>query len=310
VALLSSLVATVVSAVFAFQLLRRWAARGRTPAALWWGVSLVMFSVASAALLEGVLAGWAGWSFRVFYLFGAVLNVLWLGLGSVAIVSRRRVVAVVTGGVTFAAGALFALLATGDQPALWLPSAVLAAVLGLALVLLRSDRLVRVALVVVAVFSAVAAVAVIGADFVVPLATEGLPEGREVFPLPIRGMAVAGNAVGSIVVIVSAIASSAHVVWKRPDRTEDVVFREVGAERRAPVEALARWLFAGRRVTRGASHVVRGNLLIALGVIVAAMGGTLSFGGDTTGHAVGLAAGVGIMYLGFVRTVRPFEDSP
>jgi len=153
----------------------------------------------------------------------------------------------------------------------------------------------------------VATVAVLRAGFQIPLATEGLPEGRDVFPILVRGLAVAGNAIGSVVVIVAAIASSAHVVWKRPDRSEDVVWREVGADERAPVEALARWLFAGRRQVRGAGHVVRGNLLIALGVIVAAMGGTLSFVGDTTGHAVGLAAGVAIMYLGFVRTVLPFE---
>ena len=169
--------------------------------------------------------------------------------------------------------------------------------------------MVRVGVVIVVVFSLVSTVAVVGAGFVEPLVTEGLPEGRDLFPLSVRGLAVAGNAVGSIVVIVAAIASSAHVVWKRPEREADVVFREVGRDRAAPVEALSRWLFAGRRTVRGAGHVVRGNLLIALGVIVAAMGGTLSFAGDTTGHAVGLAAGVAIMYLGFVRTVRPFEET-
>lgn len=306
---LSSLVATVVSAAFAVALLRRWATRGRTPASLYWGISLVLFSLASAALFAGVVAGWSSWSFRLFYLFGAVLNVPWLALGSVAIVSRRRVVVVIVGAVTLVTAVLFGLGALGDQPMLWWPGTVLAAVLGGVLLALRAGRLTAVALVTIGAFSLLATVAVLAADFAIPLATDGLPEGRDVFPIGVRGLAVAGNAVGSVVVIVAAIASAAHVVWKRPDRSADAVLREVGAEGRAPVEAVARWLFAGRRTTRGASHVVRGNLLIALGVIVAAMGGTLSFGGDTTGHAVGLAAGVAIMYLGFVRTVRPFEDA-
>lgn len=308
-AVASSLLAAVVSAVFAVQLLRRWATRGRTPATLYWGIALSLFCIASGSLAVGALAGWSSLTFRIFYLAGAVLNVPWLALGSIAINARRRPVSVVTGAASLITGALFLRGVAGPDPLLWWPGAVLAAVLAVPLLITRGRRLTRLTLVIVLVFSAIALVQVATAGFVASLDTSGLPEGRDVFPSAVRGMAVGGNAVGSVLVIVSALASSAHVVWRRPERDQARVFATVGAGRRAPVEALARWVYSGRRGARGAGHIVRGNLLIALGVFIAAMGGALSFLGDTVGHAVGLALGVVVMYAGFVRTMRPLEGT-
>lgn len=301
-AVVSSLVATVVSAVFAGALLRRWRSRGRTPAALYWGIALALFSVASLMLLAGVVLGWASWSFRSFYLVGAVLNVPWLALGSIAINARRRGVTVLTGVVTMVTGLTFLSGVLGAQPALWWPGLVLGLLLGAVMIVWRGRTATAAALAVVAAFSAIATVQVLGADLRGPLAGQALPEGSEIFPLAVRGLAVAGNAVGSIVVIASALISSAHLVWRRPDEGSSDVFRD---RRGAPVEATARWLFSGRRGARGVSHVVRGNLLIALGVGIAAAGGAFSFLGETTGHAIGLAIGVTVMYAGFVRTTRP-----
>ncbi|MFP5309742.1 MAG: hypothetical protein ACLGIR_09225 [Actinomycetes bacterium] len=321
-AAVSSLVATVVSAVFAVALLRRWAVRGRTPATLWWGLSLVQFCVASVALLLGEVLGWGAPVFRVFYLFGAVTNVLWLGLGTVAINARRRVPSAVTGGVVVLVGLLSLRGATGPDPALWWPSVVVALTLGAAM-LLHSARLVqRAAAGVVVTFTAVAAVLVLGSDLVAPIPTGVLPEGRELFPLAVRGMAVAGNAVGSVIVIVGALASSAHAVWRRPDRSADAGLRDVRIADRSVAAALADWFFAGRRGARRAGNVVRGNLLIALGVGLAAASALFAYVGsflgaligieltdaETTGHAVGLAVGVVVMYAGFRRTLAPVED--
>lgn len=298
----SSLVAAVLSAAFTVALLRRWRSRGRTPATLYWGIALALFSAASLMLFAGVVLGWSSWSFRSFYLAGAVLNVPWLALGSIAINARRRVVTVVTGVITLATGLLFLRGVLGDEPALWWPGLVLGVVLGLLLMALRGRRATMAALAVVAAFTAIATVQVLGADLVAPLSRDGLPEGSEIFPVAVRGLAVAGNAVGAVLVIASALVSSAHLVWRRPGEGAGEVFRD---RRGSPVEATARWVFSGRRGARGVAHVVRGNLLIALGVTVAAAGGALSFLGDTTGHAVGLAIGVAIMYAGFVRTTRP-----
>lgn len=321
-AAVSSFVAAVVATGFAIALLQRWATRGRTPATLWWGLALVQFALASAALFLGVTVGWSSPLFRLFYLFGAVTNVLWLGLGTLAINARRRPVSMTTGGVLVVVGLVCIAGVRGPDPALWWPSVIVAIALGGAM-LLPSARLVsRVGASVVVVFTLVAVVTVLGADFVAVLPSDGLPEGRDLFPLTVRGMAVAGNAVGSVLVVVGALASSAHAVWRRPDRSHDAELRRVTVGDRTPMAATAEWLFQGRRGAARAGNVVRGNLLIALGVGVAAASALFAYLGefvgalvglelvdaDTTGHAVGLAIGVVVMYAGFRRTLQPVED--
>ena len=77
-------VATVASAAFAVAVLRQYAARRRTHQ-LAWGVGLAMFALASLALTAGAAAGWTPFRFKVYYLFGAMLNVPWLALGTVIV---------------------------------------------------------------------------------------------------------------------------------------------------------------------------------------------------------------------------------
>ncbi|MGH2820841.1 MAG: hypothetical protein ACRDJ5_09325 [Actinomycetota bacterium] len=78
-----------MSAVFSALLFREWRARPG-PSLLAWGVALAMFAAASLAAAVGLLGGWtAGW-FRVYYLFGAILNVPVLGLGTVFLYGSRR----------------------------------------------------------------------------------------------------------------------------------------------------------------------------------------------------------------------------
>jgi hypothetical protein len=83
-------IAAVASAAFAVAVLRQYAAR-RRPHQLAWGVALSMFAVASLALTAGVAAGWTPVSFKVYYLFGAILNVPWLALGTVELLASRAV---------------------------------------------------------------------------------------------------------------------------------------------------------------------------------------------------------------------------
>jgi hypothetical protein len=324
-ATLAAIVATIVGTIFAIALLRRWAQRGRTPASLWWGLSLAQFALASAALLLGQLLGWTEPVFRIFYLFGAVTNVLWLALGTIAINVRRRGVTLTLGMTLLVVAGLCAWAASAsEQPLLWWDTVALSAALGLLSLLPRADWIARGSAVVVVLFTLAAAVMVLGADLVAEIPADGLPEGRALFGLPIRGLAVAGNVVGSVIVIVGALASSAHVVWKRPDRSADVLLTGVTVTDRSWFAATAEWLFAGRRNAPKAGNVVRGNLLIALGVLLAAgsalfaylselvsavIGITLT-DADTTGHAVGLAIGVIVMYAGFRRTLAPVERAP
>jgi len=74
--------ATLMSVAFAFSTLERWLAR-RRPHEAAWTVSLLMFAAGSLALCAATAAGWREWSFRAFYLFGGVLNVPFLALGTV-----------------------------------------------------------------------------------------------------------------------------------------------------------------------------------------------------------------------------------
>ena len=81
-------VAALVSAIFAVQLLRRYARRKRLPQ-LAWGIAMTMYALASVAVAGGISGGWDPTLYRVYYLFGALLNVPYLALGSVALLGKR-----------------------------------------------------------------------------------------------------------------------------------------------------------------------------------------------------------------------------
>ena len=51
---------------------------------------MAMFTVASGSLLWGIGVGWSALTFRIFYLFGAILNVPWLALGTVELLAGPR----------------------------------------------------------------------------------------------------------------------------------------------------------------------------------------------------------------------------
>jgi hypothetical protein len=49
-----------------------------------------MFALATLALAHGLIVGWSGAGYRVFFLFGAILNIPFLALGSMFLVAGRR----------------------------------------------------------------------------------------------------------------------------------------------------------------------------------------------------------------------------
>jgi len=81
-------VAALVSTIFAIQLLRQYAGRKRLPQ-LAWGIAMTMYALASLAVTGGISGGWDPTLYRVYYLFGALLNVPYLALGSVALLGKR-----------------------------------------------------------------------------------------------------------------------------------------------------------------------------------------------------------------------------
>src|SRR3954447_9031110 len=99
--------ATLLASAFAFLTLERYLARHRRHE-LMWTISLAMFALGSLGLWLGAAIGWSEWTFKAFYLFGAILNVPFLALGTVYLLADRR-----TGDITAAAVSLLAAFAAG-----------------------------------------------------------------------------------------------------------------------------------------------------------------------------------------------------
>lgn len=288
--------AAVWSAALCALLLRTAAAR-RSAAHLAWGVAFAAFSTASAALAAGAAVGWNTPLFRVFYLFGAVCNVPWLAVGTVLISppAVRRVcgiAALVVGG----GSALLALVA--DPPTVFLGGVALGAVWGLGLL---GRRAVVVTVVVVGLLTLVAVPWVWVAPLVAPLPAVGIPEGRELFGPEVRALAFGANTVAATIVIVGAVASALRAGWvAAPPMLHTRVARLRDGSPAGLVAAGAVALTAARY---GGGRAA-GNLLIAVGVLIASAGGALSFLGETTGNAVALAVGATVIYLGVRRPRR------
>jgi hypothetical protein len=81
--------AAVIAGVFAARLGWRFGRKRRAYEGHW-ALALAMFAVASAATFLGVLDRWSGTEFRVYWLFGAVLNVPFLFLGEFQLLVKSR----------------------------------------------------------------------------------------------------------------------------------------------------------------------------------------------------------------------------
>jgi len=90
--------AAVVSLRLSGLLVGRWRAR-RAPELAAWSAALAAFAAASAALAWGAAVGWGPASFRLYYLFGALLTAPLLGVGSLLLVRRSWAAPV---GLTYA----------------------------------------------------------------------------------------------------------------------------------------------------------------------------------------------------------------
>lgn len=264
--------AAAVAALFSATLLRRYFLRGRTNRALlYWAVALGMFCLAALGLAYGEVVGWSSGPFRFYYLFGGVLTVPWLALGTVETTARDPVTLRVLGITSLLVSVLLAapLAFASGSPLLYAPGIIFALFWGLLLLATPADAAEAGSLALIVTFSVVSVFAVASAGLAHSIIPSSLPEGSELFPPVVRGLALAANALGALLVIVGAGVT------------------------------------AFRLRSQHMPHLVVGNLLIAFGVLIAASGGLLARFGDTASHSIGFAVGVAIMYAGFSRTIRP-----
>ena len=83
------LIAAVVGAAFAVVVGRQYMRR-RKPYQAIWALALAMFGVAAAFETVGQLTGWSDATYKGYYLFGGLLNVGWLGIGSLLLLVPMR----------------------------------------------------------------------------------------------------------------------------------------------------------------------------------------------------------------------------
>ena len=84
------LAAALVAASFTASLARRFPER-RSPAIALWAMALAMYAVGCLALAVGVARGFDASTFRLYWIFGAVLNVPFLAAGEVALLWPRPI---------------------------------------------------------------------------------------------------------------------------------------------------------------------------------------------------------------------------
>lgn len=100
-------VAGLAASTFAFDLWRDYRGRPRPHIAAYAG-GMTLFAIATWCLFIGITVGWTGPVYRTFFLFGAVLNIPLLALGSMFLVVGKR-----SGHVmTIAIGAIAAIATT------------------------------------------------------------------------------------------------------------------------------------------------------------------------------------------------------
>ena len=89
--MLLPLASTIISAVFAVILLRRYAQRGGKHLLIW-GIAMIMYGLGTFAEFYLSLA-WSATLFRLWYLCGATLVAAWLGQGTIHLLVRKPHVA-------------------------------------------------------------------------------------------------------------------------------------------------------------------------------------------------------------------------
>jgi hypothetical protein len=83
-------VTALLASVFAITVFARWRSNGRRYL-LFWGIGLTFYALGTAMEAAFGFLGWHPWIFRAYYLSGAVLTAAWLGQGTIFLLGKRQV---------------------------------------------------------------------------------------------------------------------------------------------------------------------------------------------------------------------------
>ena len=106
-------VASLIGIGFTLELLSK-SFKSKKPYIVSWTVAVFMYTVATIALVSGLIGGWNYINFGIFYFFGGITNVPAFGIGSAYLIFDDNKVNVVTGlYVLFVVGAAYSISASG-----------------------------------------------------------------------------------------------------------------------------------------------------------------------------------------------------
>jgi len=220
--------ASAISFIFAITVFRRYFFK-KNPYVLLWGIGLVFYGI--GGFCEGYFGafGWNPLTYRLWYLFGAILVAAWLGQGTVYLLAKRKW-----------ADVLMALLFVG---------------------------------------SLYGAFRVFTAELDPSLLTSSVHTGSElsghaIVTSGVRALTPIFNLYGTITLVGGALYSS--------------------------------WIFWRKRVLL---HRTIGNILIAVGAMLPAFGGSFSRFGIPSALYLSEFFGVIVMFIGFIRATTPMGEA-
>jgi len=309
------LLSSVTSFVFAAAVLAQWSQK-RRGFQLVWAIGLLWYGISAGTEFLGSALGWNEMLYRTWYLIGAFFVAAYLGAGTVVLLARTRFGYFVSASFLF--GALYAFAIRGRYPGDTAAFAVvflacIATALAVALATWRARALVApIVLAVLGAGSAVAAVAVFGAELAAAYALDpatGVPVG-EAIPGNIRILAGPFNIIGAFALVVGAIFSAYVFMPKQRvlgRRSLPPVIAQIYGAIAVAVNFLASLPRAAVALVRGELHSrVPATLLIALGGFIPGVTSGLNRFGITWAFFLGELLGVVLIFAGFVVSTEVF----
>lgn len=302
--LVSSVVAVAVSGGAGGHLASRWRS-GRVPdvALLAWAIGLGTWAVAGVALTVGMQLGWNAPVVHIMYLCHAAVAGPWLAVGVVAHNGEDRATSRMTGLALTAVVALsLPDILAANRPAVM--TAVLAGLWAVVLLDGQRQRVVVGSLLLVAGWSALAAITILPSPSVGSLPAEGVPVASDVLAQHLVAFGRAGTVVASVVTVVGALVGLARGVLANADGTAGD--RATRGRTRALVRR-ATWStgWQGLANTGRRGRAVAGTV-VATGVVVATwLPGLLGMADVAVVVAVTMAVGAAVVHGGALLAVGP-----